>query len=122
MLSIDAPSSVRSGNALPLTVEVATTSATPCLVDLGSGTLTVAVTSGEDPVWSSAHCGFEPGERRLLLGEGSTDAQGVTWPGTRSVEGCAGGQPFAEPGSYRVVVTHTLDEKTLTAEATFTVR
>ncbi|PWD51884.1 hypothetical protein C8046_15775 [Serinibacter arcticus] len=118
-LAVVTPSSPRAGATVGASIEVATTGTTPCLVDLGSGATTVEVLSGEDLVWTSAHCAFAPSERRLLLGEGATDSQLVTWPGSRSVEGCAAGQATAEPGTYRVVVTHRLDGQTLVGESTF---
>ncbi|GMA30318.1 hypothetical protein [Litorihabitans aurantiacus] len=98
---------------MTLAVDVATTSDVPCLVDLGSGATMVEISSGEDPVWSSAQCPFAPESRRLLLGEDAEDSQSLTWNGTR----CDGGE-VAGAGTYRIVVTHELDGQRLTGEAT----
>lgn len=92
-----------AGASSRMPVTVSNTGQVPCLLDLGTDTLLVAVTSGDDPVWSSRHCGI--GEtRRILLDVGATDRVSVTWPGSRSAAGCAEDQPVAKAGSYRVDV------------------
>ncbi|TGO05730.1 hypothetical protein [Serinibacter arcticus] len=117
-LAVDAPSSGRVGAGVTFSLDVATTSDVPCLVNLGSDATTIEILSGDDLVWTSAQCAYAPSERRLLLGEDATDAQAVTWAGTRSAQGCTGGQPVAEAGTYRVVATHEQDGAQLTGEAT----
>ena len=99
-------------------IDVATTTDVPCLVDLGSDATTIEISSGDDVVWTSAQCAYTPSERRLLLGEGATDTQAVTWAGSRSAPGCTGGQPVAEAGTYRIVATHAQDGAVVTGEAT----
>lgn len=121
-MSLVVPGSSSAGSPVGISVEVATTTGLPCLVDLGSAAVTIEVRSGDDLIWTSAHCPSDPAERELLLPEGATDSQLVTWPGNRSAEGCAGGQPTAEPGTYRVIATQVLQEVALTAEATFVLR
>lgn len=117
-LAVDAPSSARVGAGVTFSLDVATTTDVPCLIDLGSDATTIEIRSGDDVVWSSAQCAYTPSERRLLLGEGATDTQAVTWAGSRSAPGCTGGQPLAEAGTYRIVATHAQDGAVVTGEAT----
>ncbi len=121
-LSVTAPDSTPSGQPVPATIHVTTIAdADPCLVDLGAQSLTVDVYSGEDHVWSSQECPFSPESRSLLLPADATDVAEVRWNGYRSSSGCGTDGEVALPGTYRYVVTHTLDGQTLTAETTFLV-
>ncbi|WP_413452044.1 hypothetical protein AA0Y32_12940 [Georgenia phoenicis] len=84
-------------------VTVRNTGDAPCLLDAGPGTLVASVTSGNDAVWSSAHCAGDA-TNKLLLDAGGTTPVTVTWDGHRSAEGCPGGQPQAGPGTYRLAL------------------
>ena len=86
-------------------------------MDLGATHVLVQVYSGDDLVWTSAHCAYEPKDRALLLGPDATDTLSVTWPGVRSVEGCAPEVSVALPGTYRIIATHDLDGQVMSAEA-----
>lgn len=100
-----AADSLPAGQPADIPVTVRNTGEVPCLVDMGSGALAVEITSGDDAVWSSRHCGAGlPEERRLLLDAGSSETAVLTWQGTRSTEGCSGEQPKTKPGTYRLHV------------------
>ena len=116
-LAVTAPATVVAGTAVSATVDVTTAPGATCLMDLGATHVLVQVYSGDDLVWTSAHCAFEPKDRALLLGPEATDSLSVTWPGVRSVEGCAADQPVALPGTYRIVATHDLNGQVTSAEA-----
>ncbi|OJX97721.1 MAG: hypothetical protein BGO96_12320 [Micrococcales bacterium 73-15] len=121
-LTVTAPERVEPGDSVTAAIEVTVPAeAEPCLVDLGADALIVAVYSGEDQLWSSAECPFDPASRRLLLPAGGTDDASVTWNGHRSSGGCGTDGDIAAPGTYRVVVTHTLDGASVVGEATFLV-
>lgn len=94
---------IRAGDDSPFEVTVVNTGQVPCLVDLGGEQLALTITSGDDTIWDSHHCGLS--SRRVLLDVGDEDARTVTWPGTRSAEGCSGGAKDARSGSYRAVAT-----------------
>lgn len=117
-LTVTAPAVAAAGSAVQATVGVTVTGSQPCLVDLGSEALLVQVYSGEDLIWTSAHCPFAPSQRALLIPAGASDEQAVRWPGGRSSEGCPGDGEAALPGTYRIVATQTREEQVLTAEAT----
>lgn len=103
---------------IPLTVRNA--GEVPCLIDMGSKSLVVEITSGDDPVWSSRHCGAGlPEERRLLLDVEASDTAVLAWQGGRSTEGCSGEQPKVKPGTYRLHVAVTTESGSLEQEQVF---
>lgn len=92
-----------AGAPVDFTVELTNNGQTDCLIDAGAGNLVVQVTSGNDSVWSSAHCAAEE-SRMLLLGPAGTSEALLTWPGTRSAEGCPEGAGVVQPGTYRAAL------------------
>lgn len=91
------------GSGVTFDLALTNTGQRPCLIDAGTAGVTVSVTSGDDLVWSSAHCLGEV-SRELLLDAGMSRDVQVAWPGTRSAQGCPGGQPAVSAGTYRVQV------------------
>ncbi|MDQ0424833.1 hypothetical protein [Cellulomonas iranensis] len=86
-------------------VTVTNSGAAPCLVDAGDAHQEVVITSGEDRVWSSLDCaGDDAATRTLLLPAGESDVSALTWTRVRSAEGCPGGLPSPQPGTYSVTV------------------
>ncbi len=77
----------------------------PCLVDGGSATVGVVVTSGQDRVWASVDCPAGRTERPLLLDAGAVENVSVAWDQVRSAPGCPAEQAAAQPGTYRAVAT-----------------
>lgn len=79
---------------------VATTSATPCLRDVGRVRNEVQVRSGNRRIWSSDDCA--PGGASTLREISRTTPFAVTveWKGQISKPGCPKGQPAAPAGSY----------------------
>lgn len=115
MVSIDlAADSLPAAQPTNLPVTIRNTGEVPCLIDASAEAITLSLTSGDDTVWSSDHCGagLPPG-RRLLLDIDAQDTSVVSWPGTRSEPGCPGDQPGAEPGTYRANVRVSVGEATV---------
>lgn len=78
----------------------------PCLVDAGDAAREVAVTSGDDRVWSSRDCVPEDADARtLLLAGGQSDVTQLAWPRERSAPGCPGDLPAPGDGTYSVTVS-----------------
>ncbi|MEE6294467.1 hypothetical protein V2J63_00805 [Georgenia sp. MJ278] len=102
-VDLGVPSSTSAGRGLSIALGVTNEGEVPCLLDAGPAALVVTIASGEDEVWSSAHCAGEA-ERPLLLDAGATHETTVRWPGTRSAAGCPGDQAVAGAGTYRVTV------------------
>lgn len=117
-LTVTAPATSAPGASVAATVTVTVTGDRECLVDLGSSAVLFEVYSGEDRVWSSAQCGFSPASRELLLPPASSDQLTVEWPGWRSNDACQQPEEGAAAGTYRIVVTHTRQDVSLTGEAT----
>ncbi|MGC5627483.1 hypothetical protein ACPYO6_04430 [Georgenia sp. Z1344] len=92
-----------AGSPVDFAIELTNSGRGDCLVDAGNAALVVEVTSGNDPVWSSAHCPAEE-SRMLLLGPDTTSDALVTWPGTRSSADCPEDPPAVSPGTYRAVL------------------
>ncbi|TNU72865.1 hypothetical protein FH969_14455 [Miniimonas arenae] len=118
-LTLTVPATNAVGAGVAMVLGVSTGSGPDCLVDLGSGATVLEISSGGVPVWSSAQCPFEPTSRRLLLPADSEDFQDLSWPGALSQDGCPGGMPVAQAGTYLAVVTQTSGDQVLRAEATF---
>ena len=73
-----------------------------CLVDLGSGALSLTVVSGKDRVWSSDDCqGKATKDVRLLEAGQKLEARSI-WSMVRSEPGCPKGLDTARPGTYVV--------------------
>lgn len=96
--SVD-PSEPAVGKPVNFALAVRNEGQVPCLLDAGPGNLVVAVASGSDSVWSSAHCAGDGSE--VLLDIDAEYAISVRWSGDRSSPGCPGGQPAAGAGTYR---------------------
>lgn len=105
--------------AVVLAVTMRHVGARPCLVDGSDAVRQVLVRSGDEPVWSSAHCAS--GENLLLMSRGDEVSTTVRWDMHRSVEGCAPDQPVAAPGAYTVLVSVDGVEGATSEPATFTI-
>lgn len=97
------PGAPSAGSAVDFEVSLINTAQLPCLLETGAEALVATVTSGEDEIWSSAHCAEER-EERLLLDAGGQHTMTLRWPGTRSAPGCGENQPEVRAGTYRVAV------------------
>jgi hypothetical protein len=86
-----------------------------CKAAVDSGELTVTVTSGNDLIWTTTHCGKAVQRTTLVVAKGKQVATTVPWDGRRSGPGCLPGQPVAKPGTY--VVKAVFDDRASTAQA-----
>lgn len=120
-VSIDlAADSLPAGQSANLPVTIRNNGEVPCVFDASQASIAVVITSGDDAVWSSNHCGGGlPQERRLLLDVGASDTTLVAWDGNRSEAGCPGEQARAEPGTYRVKATVTSGSTEVVEEQVF---
>lgn len=76
-----------------------------CTVDAGLSERVVTVHSGNDNIWSSAHCDTA-GSRTLLFATGDQDEMIVPWQSTRSTKDCENDLPELKPGTYYAVVSY----------------
>lgn len=103
-LSIKVASSpVTAGASLPVTATLKNGGPACSAV----GPLAVVVTSGSDRIWDSTDCTPASSSATTALAAGGTASASRTWPGTRSLPGCAPvvGDKTVHPGSYRVTAT-----------------
>lgn len=115
-----AADSLPAGQPANISVDVKNIGEVPCLVDMSKSTVHVTITSGDDGVWASDHCGAGlPEDRRLLLDIDASDTTVVSWPGTRSEKGCAGDQDATKPGTYRISLTVDSGAEQITDEQVF---
>lgn len=99
-----APQSSRAGSPVEFVLTVRNGSPESCLVDAGAS-LVLTVTSGDDSIWSTAHCGT--GESvPLLLGPDDEATRTVTWQGSRTAPGCTEVSSRVHSGTYRVDMTY----------------
>jgi hypothetical protein len=106
--------------AVVLAVTMRHVGARPCLVDGSDAVRQVLVRSGDELVWSSAHCA--PGDNLLLMSRGDEVSTTVRWDMHRSVEGCAPDQPVVSPGTFTALVSVADVEGATSDPATFTIR
>ncbi|MGI8676240.1 MAG: hypothetical protein ACR2JT_04820 [Nocardioidaceae bacterium] len=107
-----APSSVRvlpavtdpvpAGEAVRVQLRIATTAESACTVDLDSASLLVAVSSGEEPVWSSTQCTSAVPTRTLVAQPHWSTVVEVAWSGQLTRNRCSLTAPWAPPGVYTV--------------------
>ena len=73
-----------------------------CKASVDADKLTVTVTSGNDLIWTTTHCGQAIPRATLVVAKGKQATSTVPWNGHRSGPGCLPGQPVAKPGTYVV--------------------
>ncbi len=101
-VEFEATADAYSGGDKPaFRITVTNTGDEACLLEAGDANRRVAVSSGDDLVWSSSHClPAEPASRPLLLGPGAPSDEVYTWPRVRSAKGCTSGGDAPRAGTY----------------------
>ncbi len=92
---------ITSGAALNFAVRLTAVS-DECKATIDPDALTVSVTSGNDLIWTTGHCGQAIPKATLVVAKGKDAVTPVGWNGHRSGPGCLPGQPVAKPGTYVV--------------------
>jgi hypothetical protein len=92
---------IASGSALNFVVSFDAVS-DECKATVDASRLTVTVTSGNDLIWTTTHCGQAIPRATLVVAKGKQATSTVAWNGHRSGPGCLPGQPVAKPGTYVV--------------------
>jgi hypothetical protein len=97
--------SVPAGSAATFTVTIKNAGNTPCVVDAGELKREVVIVSGNDRIWSSKDCApANSPARQLLLSPGMSDVSHIAWNRVRSAQGCPGGLPAPNAGTYQATV------------------
>ncbi len=78
-------SSYAEGEEPKLSLKVENRGTKACSADLGTATMTFAITSGSDQVWVSTDCQKKPDHRSIILQPGKPlETEAITWDRTRS--------------------------------------
>ena len=95
------------GGAVPkLRVTIRTNRTTGCLLGVSRSTVTWAVYSGQDLVWTTAQCPAVITAAQVEVRPSHPVARVVSWDRHRSIAGCAAtGRTEAQPGTYQLFVT-----------------
>lgn len=91
-----------AGYPVTFGLSVTNTSDQSCSLDAGSEHLVLEVSSGNDQIWSSAHCPAGAGSRLYVFGPDVSSQINVEWSGGRSTPSCDAGLPAPRPGTYVV--------------------
>lgn len=92
------------GSPVTFTVALRTVQSAACTWELSPRSLSVKVTSGDDPIWFSSQCPRSIRRQDLVLRNTETTEVEVTWSAKRSDEECSAQTDWAMPGWYHVEV------------------
>lgn len=90
------------GSPVTFIVELRTVQSPACTWELSSSTLSVKITSGDDPIWFSSQCPRSIRKQDLVLRNNQSTEIEVRWSSKRSDEECSGQTDWAMPGWYHV--------------------
>lgn len=99
------PTAGRAGDPVDFQWSVTNNSEENCTIDAAPTSVVFSIISGNDPIWSSAHCGA-PDPLLLLLGPEDQTSRLTRWSGERSQEGCTPVGANVRPGTYHVSITY----------------
>lgn len=92
------------GSPITFTVELRTVQSVACTWELSPRSLSVRITSGDDPIWFSSQCPRSIRKQDLVLRNTESTEVEVRWSSKRSDEECSGQTDWALPGWYHVEV------------------
>jgi hypothetical protein len=92
------------GSPVTFTIALRTVQSPACTWQLSPRTLSVKITSGDDPIWFSSQCPRSIRKQDLVLRNTETTEVEVTWSARRSDEECSSQTDWAMPGWYHVEV------------------
>lgn len=95
---------VSAGSPVPVVVEFSNPDADPCVLTVDATKFRVRITSGSDLIWDTADCPSLVRKTRSTLKDDHSATVTVTWPGTRSDEGCSTEDAPVLPGWYRAEI------------------
>ena len=97
-LSLTGPTAISATEPTNFVVTVSV-AGDDCVLDLGTQSFVLRVSSGSDPIWSTMHCPVDglSGMRELV--SGANEFQ-LVWPTRRSAEGCVLSENLLRPGTY----------------------
>lgn len=91
-----------AGRDVLVVLQLRTLESEACTWRVGRDALTVNITSGKDPIWSSRQCPRAVPVRDVIVRRAVTTNVGVTWNARRSDDECSRLTQWAMPGWYHV--------------------
>jgi hypothetical protein len=85
---------------VPLRIGLSATGERACTFAVGPDSVAVRVTSGDDLIWETLHCGMAVPQRSVVVRPGWLSYVNVAWNGRRGSDSCGDGDEFAQPGYY----------------------
>lgn len=109
--------SVKSGKKQTFIVTAENNTALPCVMEITKDTFVLRVTSGTDPVFSTAHCEkWLPTVKKQTLKAGASVEFKVDWQTFRSAQGCRQAKSLLGAGTYVATAAY---KETSTARMAF---
>ena len=96
---LPASRSLAPGASLSLAIQLSAVG-DECKATVDPTRLSLTITSGNDQIWTTTHCGQAIPRATLVLAKGKQSTATVLWNGRRSGPGCLPGQPQAKAGTY----------------------
>lgn len=93
---------VRVREAVPVTLQLTTSSPRACTLELDASSLLVAVTTEDRQIWSSTRCTGAVPTRALVVRPHWSTLIDVMWSGRLGRGGCDSTEPAPPPGTYTV--------------------
>lgn len=95
---------VAGGRPIPIRIELSTKTTPACYWKVSPRTVTVSITSGEDPIWSTRQCRSAVPTRDVVLRQAVPTPLTIMWSSRRSDEHCSDDRTaWALPGDYHVL-------------------
>lgn len=95
--------SAQGGADVPITLNLRTLETPACTWTVSPDTLTVSITSGDDPIWSSRECPASIATQDVVVRQAVDAPIGIVWDDARrSDEDCSSQAGWALPGYYHV--------------------
>ena len=92
----------QGGIDVPITLNLRTLQTPACTWTVSPETLTVSITSGDDPIWSSRECPVSIAPQDVVVRQALDAPIGLIWDARRSDEDCTDQRAWAELGYYHV--------------------
>lgn len=100
-LTLEGFRSVKTGSRQVFSVTAENNTALPCIMEINKDTFVLQVSSGDDQIWSTAHCEkWLPAVKKQTLKAGASIEFKVGWALYRSAEGCKQAKSVLGAGTY----------------------
>ena len=102
IVATPAITSAPGGADIPITINLRTVVTEACTWQASALTMTVTITSGDDPIWSSRECPASIPAQDVVIRQAVDAPVVVNWSARRSDEGCTKLTEWARVGFYHV--------------------